>query len=220
MNVIIPMKEHSERIPYKNIKAMHGMPLLYWSINTLLQSKHIDNIYIDTDSKVIKYLVNTIWYDKRLVLLDRPRYLLGDDVTANSLIAGVLSRVDGDEFLMTHVTSPLLKVTTINIAISVYRELEDYGFDSLISVTPSNSNYYYPTGIAVNHNSSVVTMSQNRELLYEENSAIYIFSRDSFGKYGRVGSNPYLFPICKLEAIDIDTEEDWIIAEALLCADI
>jgi len=214
MKAMVFMKMNSERVPYKNIRELKGMPLFYWSINTLLQSIFIDTVYIDTDSKIIRYLIKEIWgNDFRVVVLDRPKYLLGDDVTANSLISGLLNRVEGEVFLMTHVTSPLVKVETINSAISLYLEIPNH---SLIGVTPNQFNLYTEYGEPLNHNPYKVTMTQRREPVFEENSALYIFTRESFNTYGRVGDNPYLFPMSKIESLDIDTEEDWIILNALM----
>ena len=60
-------------------------------------------------------------------------------------------------------------------------------------------------------------MSQDLEPLYEDNSAFYLFSRESFARnQSRIGSDPVLFPVSKLEAIDIDTEDDFKMAEAIL----
>ncbi len=45
---------------------------------------------------------------------------------------------------------------------------------------------------------------------------LYIFSRSSFNKNGRrIGERPYMFEIERIEAIDIDEEEDFKIAELL-----
>jgi N-acylneuraminate cytidylyltransferase len=60
--------------------------------------------------------------------------------------------------------------------------------------------------------------SQDLPPIFEENSNLYIFSKESFKQSGnrRIGLRPYLFEINKLEAIDIDEEEDFLLAE-LLC---
>ena len=59
--------------------------------------------------------------------------------------------------------------------------------------------------------------TQDLKPLYEENSNFYIFSKESFIKSGgkRIGLNPYMFEIDKIEAIDIDEPQDFMIAEAI-----
>ena len=53
--------------------------------------------------------------------------------------------------------------------------------------------------------------------MYEENSNFYIFSKKSFEKAGkkRIGLKPQIFEVNKLEAVDIDEPEDFILAELL-----
>ena len=52
---------------------------------------------------------------------------------------------------------------------------------------------------------------------YEENSNLYVFSKESFLKtYARIGANPSYFITNKIESTDIDSEADWEIAEALM----
>ena len=55
MLAIIPARKGSKGLPNKNIKNFCGKPLIAWTIETLLKSKKITNIFVSTDdSKVIK----------------------------------------------------------------------------------------------------------------------------------------------------------------------
>ncbi len=69
----------------------------------------------------------------------------------------------------------------------------------------------------MNHNPKELINTQDLPPLYEDNSNIYIFSKQSFTASGnnRVGLKPQMFLIEKLEAVDIDEEEDFILAEML-----
>ena len=147
-------------------------------------------------------------------MLDRPKYLLGELVTANALVAGILDRVDGEEFLQTHVTNPLLKASTINNAICTYHNNLPR-FDSLLGVTRHQSCFYNFDREPINHEPNQIERTQDLPPLYEDNSNLYVFSRESFNLWGRVGLEPYMYELDKLEAIDIDEESDWVIAEAI-----
>ena len=58
--------------------------------------------------------------------------------------------------------------------------------------------------------------TQDLEPIYEENSCLYIFSKESFvNNNNRIGNKPFYFTINKLESIDIDYYEDLQIARAL-----
>ena len=212
MIAILFMKEHSERLPHKNIRDFCGKPLFYWVLSTLSKVSQIEKIVIDTDSTMIKEKVHAYFPD--ITILDRPKHLLGDQVTANTLIGGMISKIDGNDFLQTHVTNPLLKASTITSAINCYRSFKRK-HDSLFSVTIHNSPCYKFDGEPINHDPETIEQSQLIEPIYEDNSNLYIFSRECFNLWGRVGLNPYLFNICKTESIDINTEEDWKMAEAI-----
>ena len=134
----------------------------------------------------------------------------------NEVIAYDLSRIEAQHFLQTHSTNPLLKSTTIDNAISTYFEsLEQY--DSIFSVTRLQTRLYTSDGRPLNHNPAQLLRTQDLEPIYEENSNLYIFSKTSFmaNNRNRLGLNPKMYEIEKLEAIDIDEEEDFILAEVL-----
>jgi len=225
MIAILFIKEYSQRISEKNTRNFHGKPLLWWIISTLYKTQGIKEIVIDTDSNKIadeikqnfKLEIERYSYTKEgknLEILKRPKHLVGDHITANDLIKGIIDRVEGDHFLQTHTTNPLLKSSTIEEAINHYYSRRGLN-DSLLAVTEHTSPFYTAIGEPINHDPGVIEQSQNAQLIYEDNSNLYIFSRESFGFWGRVGLEPFMFPISKLESIDINTEEDWKIAEVV-----
>ena len=69
----------------------------------------------------------------------------------------------------------------------------------------------------MNHNPNELIQTQDLEPIYEENSNIYIFSRESFDSTSqRIGNKPYMFISNPLESVDIDNNNQWNIVEALL----
>ena len=67
----------------------------------------------------------------------------------------------------------------------------------------------------MNHDPKML-VTQHLDPIYEENSCFYIFTKDSFlNNDSRIGSKPFMFEIDKIESIDIDEPQDFIIAEAL-----
>jgi len=76
---------------------------------------------------------------------------------------------------------------------------------------------YWASGEPVNHNPYELLRTQDLPTLFEENSNLYLFSKASFAAAGnkRIGRKPKMFTMNKLEAIDIDEEEDFRLAEAL-----
>jgi len=64
--------------------------------------------------------------------------------------------------------------------------------------------------------SSTYLQSQDLDPVYEENSCIYLFTRENLIKYNhRIGENPLMYEIPALEAVDIDEKSDFAIADIL-----
>lgn len=120
--------------------------------------------------------------------------------------------------MFTHVTSPNIRPLTYSRAVSAYfHGADNNDNDSLFGVTEHRFRLFDRHRSPVNHDPHSLAMSQDLEPLYEDNSAFYLFSRTSFEEnQSRIGSDPVLFPVSKLEAIDIDTEDDFKMADAIL----
>ena len=215
---LLPMKGNSERVPNKNLKDFHGSPLYHKVLETLIKSRFIDKVVINTDSsKIKKDAVEN--YGEIIKIIDRPLSIQGDFVSMNKIIDFDLHRLKNNlHFLQTHSTNPLLKTTTIDNAIEKYFEvIENNIFDSLFSVTRFQTRFYWETGEPVNHDPDELIRTQDLPVMYEENSNFYIFSKDSFYANGkkRIGKRPFLFEMDKIESVDIDEPEDFIIAKKL-----
>ncbi len=217
MNVraLLPMKGHSERVPSKNIRSFAGKPLFFHVLETLLQSRYVAEVLINTDSERIASLAGSF---SRVRLVRRPHALRGDCVPMNDIIAHDMGLSDGEHFLQTHATNPLLTVDTLDRAIEEYFSgLPER--DSLFSVTRLQSRLYDGKG-PLNHDPARLERTQDLPPIFEENSNIYLFSRGAFAAAGnrRIGLRPRMFPMSRLEAMDIDEPEDFILAETLFHA--
>ncbi|MBT0864981.1 acylneuraminate cytidylyltransferase family protein [Campylobacter coli] len=215
INVLLPMKGHSERVKNKNMKDFNGFPLYHVIVRTLLKSSYVNKIFINTDSDIIASDAKKSFGDG-IVIIERPLEIQGDFVSMNDIIAYDLTQCDGEYFLQTHSTNPLLKTSTIDLAIKKFFDNLDV-YDSLFSVTKVQARFYDKNVKAINHNPEELLRTQDLEPMYEENSNFYIFSKKSFELAGkkRIGLKPQIFSMNKLEAVDIDNPEDFILAELL-----
>ena len=214
---ILPMKANSERIPNKNFKEFHHKPLFKWILETLITIEKIDLIVINTDARNIleEYGITD---NKKILVRDRDKNLVGDFVSMNEIIKDDLKHIDSKTYLMTHTTNPLLSNLTIETALFKYYEnLEQGNYDSLFSVNELKTRLYRLNCEPLNHNPKKLQRTQDLESLYEENSNFYIFSKKSFTKTNsRIGKNPFMFVSPSNESIDIDNFEQWSIAEAII----
>lgn len=208
----VPMKGHSARVPGKNIRPLHGKTLYHWIVGALLEVDLITTIVIDTDSDEIASDIEKHFPTVRVV--ERPEELRGDFVPMHEILVHDASLVDEDLLLQTHSTNPLLASGTITSAVEAF--VADDQYDSLMSVTAWQTRFYWPDGRPVNHDPTKLLRTQDLDAMYEENSCLYLFTRDVIESTGlRTGKNPLLFPIPRAEAVDIDEEIDFFIAECM-----
>jgi CMP-N-acetylneuraminic acid synthetase len=209
---LVPMRHHSERIPGKNYRDFNGKPLFYWVVRMLSQCEPVDAIYINTDSDVIKEQAPKI--NRKVNIIDRPKELCSDHTPMNDILLHDVSRIEADYYLQTHATNPLLTKKTLEKAIETFLAALDK--DSLFGVTKYQTRLWDKDAKAVNHDPKELLRTQDLAPLFEENSNIYIFSKDVLveGK-NRIGKKPVMFEIPKNEAWDIDGEVDFQIAEAI-----
>jgi len=125
--------------------------------------------------------------------------------------------VEYKHFLQTHCTNPLLSSKTIKDAIELYFDKLNDDYDSLFSVNRIQCRCYDINGEPINHEFGQLKRTQDLEPILEENSNLFIFSRDSFfnSNERRIGLKPYLYETNKYESIDIDEENDFVVAEKL-----
>jgi N-acylneuraminate cytidylyltransferase len=213
IKALVPMKGHSERVPHKNIRPLAGKPACHWILETLSQSKYIDEIIVNTDDAEIAESVSTNF--SKAIILKRPAFLLGDMVSIQPLIEYDMLQTDGEYFLQTHSTNPLVTSETIDKAIEVFFSQKEH--DALFAVTEVKTRFYWADGRGVNHDPKRLIRTQDLDPIYEENSCFYIFSRETNERVkNRLGSNPLMYQINRLEAADIDNIEDFYWCEFLL----
>lgn len=217
MIVIIPIKKNSNRVKGKNFRLFGEIPLYQVILNTIAECPEVTEICIDTDCPKLIKISPELKLQKKIRIIERPDDLRGDDVSVNRLIEYNLSLTEGEYFLQTHCTNPLLKSKTISEAIHFFLSNIDI-YDSIFSVSRIQSRLYDSSYKPINHNPGLLLKTQDLDPIYEENSNFYIFSRESFFKNNstRIGKKPYFYEINKLEAIDIDEEIDFILAEILM----
>lgn len=213
VTALVPIKENSERVIGKNFKDFCGKPLYHHIIHTLDETYAVDEIIINTDSDKVAKEAPSL--SPKVKIHKRTSKLCGDFVSTNKIFDYDLDNSDSDLYLQTHATNPLLKAESIAHALKLFAESEGE-YDSLFSVTEHLCRFYDNNQKAVNHNPEELLRTQDLDPLYEENSCLYIFTKESFKKTkARIGKKPYLFTTPRLESIDIDDAVTWKIAELL-----
>ena len=205
---MIPIKLNNERIPNKNLKRFDdGTPLCQLLFNTLSKVEEIDEIYCYCSNPAIKeYLTGRVKFSQRSESLDTPQTKAGDFINA------FLNDVDTDILVLSHVTSPFLKSDTVKKCIDAVKSGK---YDSAFTASKLQE-FLWRDGVPLNFDPSSIVRSQELPNIYEETSGCFTFTRQIFEETRRrVGYNPYICEVDKIEGIDIDYPQDFEIANAI-----
>jgi CMP-N-acetylneuraminic acid synthetase len=211
---LVPMRHNSQRVPGKNYRPLAGRPLYQHIIETLLAVPEIDEVIVDTDSAPVMDGLRRDFPQVRV--LERPEHLRADAIPMNEILAHDTAQVEADFYLQTHSTNPLLKAGTVSRAIQSF--IKDYpAYDSLFSVTRLQTRLWDGLTRPINHNPAILLQTQDLPPVYEENSCLYLFTRQNLlARRNRLGERPLMFAVDADEAWDIDEEIDFAIAGFLL----
>jgi CMP-N-acetylneuraminic acid synthetase len=213
---LVPMRHHSVRVLGKNYRPLNGVPLFHYILRTLERCASVSRVVIDTDSPTIRDDVRGKF--PKVVLLDRPEHLRADDVPMTEVLYHDTTQVPADFYLQTHTTNPFLRVETIEAALAAWHQV-GHAHDSLFSVTKMQARLWDSTVRPLNHNPWVLLRTQDLPPVYVENSNFYIFTADLMRtSRRRIGDRPKMFEIDPLEALDIDDEPSFVLAERLMQA--
>ena len=211
---LVPMRHNSQRVQGKNYRLLAGKPLYQHIIETLLAVPEINEIVVDTDSDPVMNGLRENF--PQVKIINRPKHLRADDIPMNEILIYDTEQYPADFYLQTHSTNPLLKAETISRAVQAFNESYPKK-DSLFSVTRWQTRLYFQDGSAINHNPKELLQTQDLPPVFEENSCMYIFNRENLiAKRHRISDHPLMFEIPRLEAVDIDEESDFQIADILM----
>jgi len=205
--LLIPIKLNNQRLPGKNLMMLGGRPLCDYIFQTVTGISSINEKYVYCSSEmIIPFIPNGLKF------LKRDTYLDGNEVKGTEIIDRFLRDVIADVYVLTHVTQPFTKAESIETALN--KVLFD-GFDSALSAVEIQDYCWYQ-GKPLNYSMDDLVTTQNLEPVYMETGAFYIFEREVFESTGRrIGNKPYMHIVDQFEQIDIDTAEDFALAEAV-----
>jgi CMP-N-acetylneuraminic acid synthetase len=213
ITAIVPMRHDSERLPGKNYRPFRGEPLYRHIVRELASCARVTEIVIDTDSPVITADARAQFPQVRV--LARPPELRDGSIGMNTVLLNTVKQCDADLYLQTHSTNPLLRSASIERAVDAYLDGRP-AHDSLFSVTRLQTRLWSHDSRPLNHDPKRLLRTQDLLPVWEENSCLYLFTRELLERTGsRVGERPLLFALERREAWDIDELVDFDLAEAL-----
>ncbi len=217
VNVFLPMRAGSERIPKKNTKSFAGIDggLCSIKLKQLLKTKLTRDIIVSTNDPEVAAISNG-FNSNRIKVIQRPEELASSSASTDDLIKYVPEIMPAGHILWTHVTSPFIGPDTYDLIIKTY--LENFeSHDSLMTVTKLQKFIWNSTE-PINYNRNVEKWPRTQTIkpLWEVNSGAFLATKENYKKrMDRVGQRPYLFQLSEDISFDIDWLPDFSLAEAI-----
>ena len=221
---IIPARSGSKRIKNKNIKDFCGRPMIHHIIDTALETKLFEKIHVSTDCLKIKDIVqrNNLKID-----FMRPSSLADDHTPIMPVLSYVIKKylemnLSFDEIWLLYVCSPLIDSSDLISASKLFSNQINIK-KPLLAVAeypvPIEWSFLKKVGgqLVPRFPGKFLVRSQDLQSSYFDSGTFAIFTQNNIKEQpspdddsGFIG-----FKLPKRKAIDIDSEEDWELAEAL-----
>lgn len=225
MNVaFIPVRGGSKSIPLKNIKPICGKPLVYWTIKAACGCRHIDRVYVATDSGKIRDTVKSFKKGieaeifSKAEVIGRSAESASDTASTEFAMLEFAKNNEFENIVLIQATSPLLRASDLDrgfeefltpgtdTVLSVVRQKRFiWGYDEQGNIHPSNYNVFHRP------------RRQEFDGYLVENGAFYITSKkDLLKSQNRLSGNIKSVEMNGDTFFEIDEPSDWIIIEALM----
>lgn len=221
---IIPARGGSKRIPRKNIKDFHGKPIIAYSIEAALISGCFDEVCVSTDDNEIAEVA--LRYGATIPFI-RPADLADDYASTQDVMSHALNWYKQNNRVITHVcciyaTAPFITPEALQNGLEALNSADlDYAF--------SATSYSFPIQRAIKVTAQdtvemfqpehLSTRSQDLEEAYHDAGQFYWGTAPAF-----INRKPFFSSRAKAILLprkyvqDIDTHEDWELAEVLFKA--
>ncbi len=202
------MKLTNRRLPNKNTKTFtNGKPLCTYILNTLCNVNLIDEVFVYcSDDSIKQYLPDGVRYLRRDESLD------SDNTKMNEVLIAFSKAVESDVYIMSHTTAPFISSESLHKGIEAVLER---GYDSAFSAKKIQ-DFLWENGKPINYCLDNIPRTQDLNPLYMETSGFYVYRREIIEcMRRRIGNNPFIVEVNEIEAVDIDEEIDFKIADAI-----
>lgn len=218
---VIPARGGSKGIPRKNLRRVAGRPLLVWTVEQALACRGELDVVVSTDDPEIAALAAQAG---ALVPFLRPAALATDTAASEPVVAHALGwwrgahGGDPDAVLLLQPTSPVRLPGTLDRALAEYAAS---GADSMVGVVPQ-APFLWRAGAPPRAEYDVTARPRRQDLAteqlrYRETGSVYLTRPWVYDELGsRVGGTVALFVMAEAEGVDVDTETDLAVAEAIL----
>lgn len=213
---VVPARGGSKRLPNKNLKLINNIPLTELSIIESIKSRLLSDLILSSNSDKILNLGK-----KYEIILDkRDQSLASDESTTLSLLENLIKKynldVDSSAFVLLQPTSPLRLFSDIEKSIQLFKEKNA---DSVVSVTKIPGFLSCKKIMIVNENNKITKFSldenMHKDALIRNGPAVLVTKLKNILNGSLYGKESYTYEMPFYRSIDIDEEDDLLIAKVL-----
>ena len=214
---MIPARLGSTRVVNKNLRLIDGKPLIQYILNAAKESSLINQIYINSESDIFKEIA----INEKVQFYQRPLHLSSNEATNDDFTLDFMKNIEGDLLIQLLPTSPFITAKTID---SFINKILNEELDTCVSVSNAQIECIYKEK-SINFDLQKKTLpSQELEPIKVYACGIMGWKYDNYiknmkkfsaayhGGEGRIG----YYDLKGNETIDIDNEEDFHLAEAVV----
>ena len=207
IKAVIPVRKGSERVKNKNVKKFGDSSLLENKIKILKKVKGLDSVVVNSDCPemlniAVKYGVEA---------QKREDYFASSKVNNSEYFEHIAQVTDADHIMYAPVTCPFVRVETIEECISKYQNLTQN--DSVMTAFDVK-HHMWLEGRPINYDPKNAPNSQDLpEILGVHYGVSIISKRLMIENRNVIGYNPFFIKLNEVEAIDIDTEMEFMFAD-------
>lgn len=214
---MVPARIGSKRVPKKNLRLINGKPLIAYIIETLKKIKIFDEIYLNADDIIFEKIAK----EYGVKFYHRKKEFATDSSTNDEFALDFIENVKGDILLQVLPTSPLITSEEIE---SFVKHLLENNLETLISVEHKQIACLYENKTLNFDKYKKNPPSQEMTPVKAYATVLMGWEYNSFknnmSKYGCAyhggDSKIDYFQVKGLSTIDIDNEEDFLLAEAII----
>lgn len=206
----VPIRLNSQRVEGKNLRLLGGRPLMTYLLGSLVAAKNIDKVYVYCSNPAIcEHLPEGVEF------LQRDERLDSNTTLGEEIYDAFTAQVEADVYILAHATSPFIRTATIEDAVA---RVESGEYDSAFSAERVQTFAWWE-GKPLNYSLEHIPRTQDLEPVYVETSAFFIFRKEVWRTlHRRIGERPYTAVTDRIESMDIDNPDDFLLAEAIVAA--
>lgn len=208
----VPIRLNSQRVEGKNLRELGGRPMMTYLLESLVKAENIDEVYVYCSNPLVEALL-----PEGVKFLRRSESLDQNTTLGREIYDAFTTEVEADIYILAHATSPFIRTSTLEQAVSA---VESGEYDSAFSAEKIQTFAWWQ-GEPLNYSLENIPRTQDLEPIFVETSAFFVFKKELWTKeHRRIGHKPYIAVTDRIESMDIDNPDDFTLAEAIVAANL